>query len=102
MKIPTFQDRLRDAEFWRKTNELAELRRAEQILREGMADHHYALPLGDELALVLEKQGRDAEALELLKELERRHQNAGERYGHNRSGKTLQHSALLANRSRSR
>ena len=78
MKIPTFQDRLRDAEFWRKTNEQSELRRAEQILRDGMAHHHYALPLGDELALVLEKQGRDAEALELLKELERRHQNAGE------------------------
>lgn len=78
MKIPTYQDIIDEAASWRKTNIPDDLRRAEQILRQGLRDHPYALPIGDELALVLETQGKDDEAIQLLKELGHRYRDAGE------------------------
>lgn len=78
MNIPTYQDVIEEASFWRRTNDLADLRKAEAILRAGMGAHPYALPIGDELVLVLEKQGRDDEALALLRRLMQQHQNGGE------------------------
>ena len=78
MKIPTYHDVIDLARAYRKTNSRDDLLNAEKILRAGYQDHIYALPIGDELALVLEQLGRDDEALDLLKELEVRHRDTGE------------------------
>lgn len=75
MRIPTYQDVINEARTYRVSNTLADLRHAELILRKGLRDHVYALPIGDELVIVLEKQNRDQDALNLLKELENRHRN---------------------------
>lgn len=80
LDIPTYLDVLADARFWRATGagDAPSLVDAEQILRRGMADHPYALPLADELALVLEKQGRDDDARRLLDDTAERYRDAGE------------------------
>jgi hypothetical protein len=71
-------DVLSQAEFWRKTNAHADLEKARDILRDGFREHPYALPIGDELVLVLEKLGDDEAALHTLKDLEHRFKDAGE------------------------
>ena len=78
LHIPTYLNVLKAAGIWRKTSTPDALRSAENILREGLEEHHYALPLADELALVLEKQDRDNEAFQLLQELGERLKDAGE------------------------
>ena len=78
LHIPTYHDVLEAAGFWRSTGTTDALTAAEAMLRKGLEEHHYALPLADELALVLEKQGRDNEAFQLLQDLSERLKDAGE------------------------
>jgi hypothetical protein len=78
LHIPTYLDILEAAGVWRSTGSEDALKTAEDILRQGLIEHHYALPLVDELALVLEKQGRDSEAFQLLQDLGERFKDAGE------------------------
>lgn len=72
MKIPTYRDVIAEARLYRQDSDPERLLRAEEILRRGLADHPYALPITDELAHVLELQGRDDEALRLLTDQKRR------------------------------
>ncbi len=78
LPIPTYHDVLEAADFWRSTNTEADLVRAEQILRDGLKKHRYALRLVDELALVLEKQERDNDAFQLLQDYGERLKDVGE------------------------
>lgn len=72
MKIPTYRDVIAEARLYRQDSVPERLLRAEEILRRGLADHPYALPIADELAHVLELQGRDDEAMRLLTDQKRR------------------------------
>jgi hypothetical protein len=76
--IPTYQSVLAEAGAWRKSPDAAALQRAETILRQGLTDYPFAPAVRDELALVLEQQGRDAEAYELVREYAERVLDAGE------------------------
>jgi len=78
MPLPTYHDILASAEFWRKTNTQADLEKARDILKAGFLEYPYALPIGDELVLVLEELGDDKAALQVLKDLEHRFKDAGE------------------------
>lgn len=78
VKIPTYLDVIEQARVWRKSSSLEDLHTAERILRSGLEQHPYALPIGDELVLVLEKLGRDDEALAMLRKLETQFRDAGE------------------------
>jgi len=77
-QIPTFHDVIEQARVWRNSNRPEDLQAAERILTAGLEQHPYALPIGDELVLVLEKQERDEDALMLLRKLETQFRDAGE------------------------
>lgn len=78
MKIPTYRDVLTEARAYRNEVHPQSLGRAEEILRRGLEDHPYALSLADELAHVLELQGKDDEVMEMLKDVKRRFLGGGE------------------------
>lgn len=69
---------IKQARDWRFRGSHEDLETAERSLRAGLEQHPYALPIGDELVLVLEKLGRDDEALALLRKLENQFRDAGE------------------------
>src|ERR1043165_6467124 len=78
MAIPTFLDILKQATAWRVENTRDALEKARELLVEGMKEYDDALPLGDELVLVLKGLGRFDEAIEQLRQLERRFKQIGE------------------------
>ncbi|MGL4465107.1 MAG: tetratricopeptide repeat-containing protein [Planctomycetia bacterium] len=79
MKIPTYLDALQEAAALRRTDPSPEnLEAARTILETAFQVYPHALPLGDELVLVLEKMGRDSDAAQLLNELARRFGDKGE------------------------
>ena len=93
MKIPTYQDVITEARnCYRESGRPIDLPRAEQILRQGLIDFPYVLPIGDELVLVLEKQNRDDDAMALLEELKGRFRDSSEET-HSRFGKLFKKQA---------
>ncbi|TWT63738.1 tetratricopeptide repeat-containing protein [Rubinisphaera italica] len=66
ISIPTYRDVVAQAHGWWKSKSTQVLEHSESVLKKGLEEHPYAIPLIDELALVLEKQGKDQEAHELL------------------------------------
>ncbi|WP_339613579.1 RyR domain-containing protein [uncultured Rubinisphaera sp.] len=75
--LPSYQSVLDQVRGWRKSEDPTEMDNAESTLQKALKTHPYALPIGDELALVLEKQGRDDDALNLLNELDKQFGAAG-------------------------
>ncbi|WP_339743734.1 tetratricopeptide repeat-containing protein [uncultured Rubinisphaera sp.] len=78
LSIPTYRDIIAQAHGWWKTKSPEDLQSSERILKEGLDEHPYAIPLIDELALVLEKQGKEKQAHELLLNAKSQFQAASE------------------------
>lgn len=75
---PTFRDVLLQATAWRRENTPDALDRARKVLTDAVEQYPEALPLGDELVLVLKQQRDYDEAIAQLRGLERRFKHVTE------------------------
>jgi len=78
MKIRTHLDVLKQASVWRDENSVPARKTAHDLLVSGLKEFPEALPIGDELVLVLKKEKRIDDAIVLLEQLNRRFRQIGE------------------------